>query len=86
MQEVLESRIRIRVPAASRKLRCGVKHSLAGASKRSDPSGGVGYRLRQAADRIRTGSAFPSTLTLLTLMAILEAGTLCPPETTCSAG
>jgi hypothetical protein len=50
--------------------------------------GSVGYRLRQATDPIRTGNAFARTLTLtlLTVMAILEAGILCPLETTCSAG
>jgi NitT/TauT family transport system permease protein len=52
----------------------------------SGSRGSVGYRLRQVTDPIRTGNAFARTLTLLTVMAILETCILCPLENTCSAG
>ena len=75
MPEVLESRTH-----TSRTLRCGVKPSPVRARETSGSSGGVGYRLRQADDLIRTGSAFASTLTLVIMMAILETGIRCPLE------
>lgn len=43
-------------------------------------SSGVGYRLRQAADLIRTDQVFAWTLTLVILMAALEMGVLTPLE------
>jgi NitT/TauT family transport system permease protein len=43
-------------------------------------SSGVGYRLRQAADLIRTDQVFAWTLTLVVMMAALEMGVLKPLE------
>ena len=43
-------------------------------------SSGVGYRLRQAADLIRTDQVFAWTLTLVIMMATIEMGTLKPLE------
>lgn len=43
-------------------------------------SSGVGYRLRQAADLIRTDQVFAWTLTLVVLMAAIEMGVLSPLE------
>jgi NitT/TauT family transport system permease protein len=43
-------------------------------------SSGVGYRLRQAADLIRTDHVFAWTLTLVIMMAIIEMGMLKPLE------
>jgi NitT/TauT family transport system permease protein len=43
-------------------------------------SSGVGYRLRQAADLIRTDQVFAWTLTLVVLMATIEMGVLSPIE------
>src|ERR1043166_8584303 len=43
-------------------------------------SSGVGYRLRQAADLIRTDQVFAWTLTLVIMMAVLEMGVLKPLE------
>jgi NitT/TauT family transport system permease protein len=43
-------------------------------------SSGVGYRLRQAADLVRTDQVFAWTLTLVLLMAVLEMGILSPLE------
>ena len=43
-------------------------------------SSGVGYRLRQAADLIRTDQVFAWTLTLVILMATIEMGILKPLE------
>ena len=43
-------------------------------------SSGVGYRLRQAADLIRTDQVFAWTLTLVIMMAIIEMGMLKPLE------
>src|SRR5262245_45400160 len=43
-------------------------------------SSGVGYRLRQAADLIRTDHVFAWTLTLVVMMAIIEMGILKPLE------
>ena len=43
-------------------------------------SSGVGYRLRQAADLVRTDQVFAWTLTLVILMAALEMGILTPLE------
>jgi NitT/TauT family transport system permease protein len=43
-------------------------------------SSGVGYRLRQAADLVRTDQVFAWTLTLVLLMAVLEMGVLSPLE------
>jgi NitT/TauT family transport system permease protein len=43
-------------------------------------SSGVGYRLRQAADLIQTDQVFAWTITLITMMAILEMGVLRPLE------
>lgn len=43
-------------------------------------SSGVGYRLRQAADLVRTDQVFAWTLTLVFLMAALEMGVLSPLE------
>jgi NitT/TauT family transport system permease protein len=43
-------------------------------------SSGVGYRLRQAADLVRTDQVFAWTLTLVLLMAALEMGVLSPLE------
>jgi NitT/TauT family transport system permease protein len=43
-------------------------------------SSGVGYRLRQAADLVRTDQVFAWTLTLVVLMAALEMGVLSPLE------
>ena len=43
-------------------------------------SSGVGYRLRQAADLIRTDQVFAWTLTLVILMATIEMGLLKPLE------
>ncbi|HEY7166329.1 MAG TPA: ABC transporter permease [Candidatus Binatia bacterium] len=43
-------------------------------------SSGVGYRLRQAADLIRTDQVFAWTLTLVIMMAALEMGILKPLE------
>jgi NitT/TauT family transport system permease protein len=44
-------------------------------------SSGVGYRLRQAADLIRTDQVFAWTLTLVILMATIEIGMMKPLET-----
>ncbi|HWO42993.1 MAG TPA: ABC transporter permease [Candidatus Eisenbacteria bacterium] len=43
-------------------------------------SSGVGYRLRQAADLIRTDQVFAWTLTLVIMMATIEMGILTPLE------
>ncbi len=43
-------------------------------------SSGVGYRLRQAADLVRTDQVFAWTLTMVVLMAALEMGVLSPLE------
>jgi NitT/TauT family transport system permease protein len=43
-------------------------------------SSGVGYRLRQAADLVRTDQVFAWTMTLVLLMAALEMGVLSPLE------
>jgi len=43
-------------------------------------SSGVGYRLRQAADLIRTDQVFAWTLTLVLMMATIEMGILKPLE------
>lgn len=43
-------------------------------------SSGVGYRLRQAADLIRTDQVFAWTLTLVIMMALIEMGMLKPLE------
>jgi len=43
-------------------------------------SSGVGYRLRQAADLVRTDQVFAWTLTLVLLMAAIEMGVLSPLE------
>jgi len=43
-------------------------------------SSGVGYRLRQAADLIRTDHVFAWTLTLVIMMAVIEMGILKPLE------
>ncbi len=43
-------------------------------------SSGVGYRLRQAADLIRTDQVFAWTLTLVVMMATIEMGILKPLE------
>ena len=43
-------------------------------------SSGVGYRLRQAADLIRTDQVFAWTLTLVIMMATIEMGVLKPLE------
>jgi NitT/TauT family transport system permease protein len=43
-------------------------------------SSGVGYRLRQAADLIRTDQVFAWTLTLVVMMATIEMGMLKPLE------
>jgi NitT/TauT family transport system permease protein len=43
-------------------------------------SSGVGYRLRQAADLIRTDQVFAWTLTLVLMMATIEMGMLKPLE------
>lgn len=43
-------------------------------------SSGVGYRLRQAADLIRTDQVFAWTLTLVVMMATIEMGVLKPLE------
>jgi NitT/TauT family transport system permease protein len=43
-------------------------------------SSGVGYRLRQAADLIRTDQVFAWTLTLVIMMAAIEMGMLKPLE------
>lgn len=43
-------------------------------------SSGVGYRLRQAADLIRTDQVFAWTLTLVIMMAVIEMGILKPLE------
>jgi NitT/TauT family transport system permease protein len=43
-------------------------------------SSGVGYRLRQAADLIRTDQVFAWTLTMVIMMALLEMGMLKPLE------
>ena len=43
-------------------------------------SSGVGYRLRQAADLIRTDQVFAWTLTLVIMMATIEMGMLRPLE------
>lgn len=43
-------------------------------------SSGVGYRLRQAADLIRTDQVFAWTLTLVILMATIEMGMMKPLE------
>ena len=43
-------------------------------------SSGVGYRLRQAADLIRTDQVFAWTLTLVIMMATIEMGLLKPLE------
>jgi NitT/TauT family transport system permease protein len=43
-------------------------------------SSGVGYRLRQAADLIRTDQVFAWTLTLVIMMALIEMGLLKPLE------
>ena len=43
-------------------------------------SSGVGYRLRQAADLIRTDQVFAWTLTLVIMMAIIEMGMMKPLE------
>jgi NitT/TauT family transport system permease protein len=43
-------------------------------------SNGVGYRLRQAADLIRTDQVFAWTLTLVIMMATIEMGLLTPLE------
>ncbi len=43
-------------------------------------SSGIGYRLRQAADLLQTDQVFAWTLTLVTLMIILEAAVLKPLE------
>jgi NitT/TauT family transport system permease protein len=43
-------------------------------------SSGVGYRLRQAADLIRTDQVFAWTLTLVILMATIEMGIMKPLE------
>jgi NitT/TauT family transport system permease protein len=43
-------------------------------------SSGVGYRLRQAADLIRTDQVFAWTLTLVIMMATIEMGVLTPLE------
>jgi len=43
-------------------------------------SSGVGYRLRQAADLIRTDQVFAWTLTLVIMMATIEMGILKPLE------
>jgi NitT/TauT family transport system permease protein len=43
-------------------------------------SSGVGYRLRQAADLIRTDQVFAWTLTLVIMMATIEMGMLKPLE------
>jgi len=43
-------------------------------------SSGVGYRLRQAADLIRTDQVFAWTLTLVVMMTIIEMGMLKPLE------
>jgi NitT/TauT family transport system permease protein len=43
-------------------------------------SSGVGYRLRQAADLIRTDQVFAWTLTLVIMMAVIEMGLLKPLE------
>jgi NitT/TauT family transport system permease protein len=43
-------------------------------------SSGVGYRLRQAADLIRTDQVFAWTLTLVMMMATIEMGVLKPLE------
>ena len=44
-------------------------------------SSGVGYRLRQAADLIRTDQVFAWTLTLIIMMATIEIGVMKPLET-----
>jgi NitT/TauT family transport system permease protein len=44
-------------------------------------SSGVGYRLRQAADLIRTDQVFAWTMTLVVMMATIEMGLLKPLET-----
>jgi len=44
-------------------------------------SSGVGYRLRQAADLIRTDQVFAWTMTLVIMMATIEMGLLKPLET-----
>jgi len=44
-------------------------------------SSGVGYRLRQAADLIRTDQVFAWTITLVIMMATIEMGLLKPLET-----
>jgi hypothetical protein len=84
MPEVLESRTH--ASAASRTLRCGVKPSPVQARETSGSSGGVGYRLRQADDLIRTGSAFAATLTLVIMMASSRRASGVQSKTTCSAG
>jgi len=43
-------------------------------------SSGIGYRLRQAADLIRTDQVFAWTLTLVIMMATIEMGMLKPLE------
>jgi NitT/TauT family transport system permease protein len=43
-------------------------------------SSGVGYRLRQAADLIKTDQVFAWTLTLVFMMAVIEMGMLKPLE------
>jgi len=43
-------------------------------------SSGIGYRLRQAADLVQTDQVFAWTLTLVTMMVILEFGVLKPLE------
>ncbi|HEY1374840.1 MAG TPA: ABC transporter permease [Candidatus Binatia bacterium] len=43
-------------------------------------SSGVGYRLRQAADLVRTDQVFAWTLTMVVLMAAVEMGVLSPLE------
>ena len=43
-------------------------------------SSGVGYRLRQAADLIRTDQVFAWTLTLVIMMAVIEMGIMKPLE------
>ena len=44
-------------------------------------SNGVGYRLRQAADLVKTDQVFAWTITLVVLMVIIEFGVLKPLET-----
>jgi NitT/TauT family transport system permease protein len=75
------NRLVVLLPRRTARLAFGFSWRVSLVAETIGSSSGVGYRLRQAADLIRTDQVFAWTMTLVIMMATIEMGLLKPLET-----